>query len=156
MPYWFDGNNIIGLSSAAVRGAGKRRQEFLLYLSSLLAGRSGRFLVFFDGDDTERSRPPRGILVRFSAPLSADDDIVRHLEGRSHPGEIIVVTNDRELALRCTGAGSGTRTWSEFERRAARHRPTPAGNRMVQKPEQAVDVGEWLDFFGLEDENLPD
>lgn len=156
MPYWFDGNNLIGLPSAATEGAAERRRAFLVHLSEIVDRRGGRFLVFFDGDDADRRNPPRGVNIRFSAPLSADDDIIRRLEGVVSPGEIIVVTNDRKLASRCVEAGGRTQSWSEFEGRVARRRPFPDSGRPGEKPEETVDVGEWLGFFGVDDENSTD
>ena len=155
MPYWFDGNNIIGIPSAADRGARERRREFLAHLSTVAAARGGRFVVFFDGDDQDRLIPPRGVQVRYSAPLSADDEIVRRLEGLALPGEVIVVTNDRALASRCAAAGSRTRSWRDFDGRTARLPPGPHRGGEKEKPEQRIDVDDWLGFFGVDDGDPP-
>jgi len=77
----FDGNNLIGQSADAARKDRNTRRAFLSRLSSYVTLRGGRFLVFFDGDDPDRSMPPRGIQLRYSAPESTDDAIVRLLSG---------------------------------------------------------------------------
>ncbi len=106
MPYFFDGNNIIGLSAERARSDPQTRRAFLELLSRWSSSRAGRFIVFFDGDAPNRSMPPRGVRVRYSAPLPSDDAILREIEGSCLPSGIIVVTNDRSLGSRCRGAGT--------------------------------------------------
>ena len=97
MPYWFDGNNLIGQSVEAARADRKTRQAFLSLLSTRTFGRKNRFIVFFDGEDPDRSSPPHGINVRYSAPISSDDAILSGIRGSRSPSDIIVVTNDNAL-----------------------------------------------------------
>ncbi len=151
MPYWFDGNNLIGQSAAiASRDSGTRR-SFLQLLSSFATARGGKFLVFFDGDDPDRAVPPRGVHVRYSAPLSTDDAILRLAEGMKPPSEIIVVTNDRGLASRCRVAGIKTMDWQQFigkmERGVGARRKPPS-------KEEKVDVEDWSRYFGLDPRKL--
>jgi hypothetical protein len=151
MPYWFDGNNLIGQSAAAARVDRETRRSFLGLLSRIAVARHARFIVYFDGDDTERSTPPRGIRVRYSAPLSTDDAILRTAEGAGSPADIIVVTNDRGLALRCRDAGVGTMDWSRFTSRmsSSRRRGEPAA-----KQDEKVDLDDWSRYFGLDPRKL--
>ena len=86
MPYWFDGNNLIGQSAAAAKSDAGVRRAFLSTLSSLHRSGGGRFLVYFDGDDPDRSAAPPGVAVRYSAPVSADEAILRRLTGDSTSG----------------------------------------------------------------------
>src|SRR5512142_2531142 len=113
MPYWFDGNNLIGLSAAAARADSRARKDFLSALSSYHKSGGGRFLVYFDGDDPDRSASPPGVAVRFSAPLSTDEAIVRGLQQARNTTEIIVVTNDRTLMTRCRDEGASVLDWRE-------------------------------------------
>ena len=53
----------------------------------LIVSTGGNFTVFFDGDDPGAGVPPKGVRVRFSAPLSTDDAILRQAEGVRAPGE---------------------------------------------------------------------
>ena len=151
MPYFFDGNNIIGLSAEAARSDRQTRRAFLELLSRHASSRGGRFIVFFDGDDPDRSMPPRGVRVRFSAPLTSDAAIIREIEGSPLPSEINVVTNDRSLAAQGKAAGARVMNWSEFTRKLARRtRPAPGSS---QKEEQ-VNLKDWSDFFGLDPDSL--
>lgn len=146
MPYWFDGNNLIGQSAAAANADRRTRRAFLSELSSYRQAGGGRFLVYFDGDDPDRSAAPPGVTVRFSAPVSSDEAIVRGLEANQKPAEITVVTNDRELILRCRERGSGTLTWSEFASKMKSRHSLP--RTRTEKQEQ-IDVDDWIRYFGL-------
>ena len=151
MPYFFDGNNLIGLSAERARSDRQTRRAFLELLSRFSSSRGGRIVVYFDGDDPDGAMPPKGVGVRFSAPLPSDDAIIRDIEGARVPSEIIVVTNDRDLAGRCRHAGSQAMAWNEFARRMERRvRGVP---RNPEK-EGKIDVEEWSKFFGFEPDSL--
>ncbi len=147
MPYWFDGNNLIGQSSETARTDSRVRQSFLSVLSTYSQAGGGRFLVYFDGDDPNCSLPPRGVAVRYSAPLSADESIVRRLQEIRHPSEVIVVTNDRNLRVRCRNAKAKTMTWQEF---AAKMKTRSLSPKRQKEKETEVDVEDWLRYFGLD------
>ena len=151
MPYWFDGNSIIGQSAAAARQDPKTRKSFLALLSGYATARGGRFVVFFDGDDPDRTVPPRGVRVRFSAPLSTDDAILRQAEGTQLPGEIIVVTNDHGLAARCRAAGARTMDWRQFTEKMTTSTQAP---RKPGAKEESVDLEEWSRYFGFDPDAL--
>jgi|WetSurMetagenome_2_1015567.scaffolds.fasta_scaffold18286_3 hypothetical protein len=151
MPYWLDGNNLIGQPTRKAQKDPQTRAEFLLLLSDLASSRGGRFMVFFDGDDPDRRMPPRGVQVRYSAPLSADEAILRRLRELQTPAEVIVVSNDGDLRVRCQNAGAKTLTWGEFTERA---RPgTKSGNHRPVR-EEPVKIKEWMDYFGLTKDSL--
>lgn len=152
MPYWLDGNNLIGQPTRKAQKDPQTRTEFLSLLSNLASSRGGRFLVFFDGDDSDRRMPPRGVQVRYSAPLSADEAILRRLCDMQTPSEVIVVSNDSELRARCQNAGAKTLTWGEFTDRARPHTKRLGNRRPVR--EEPVKVEEWIDYFGLTDDSL--
>ena len=151
MPYWFDGNNLIGQSAAVARQDPQTRKSFLGLLSTYTAAGGGRFLVFFDGDDSDRTLPPRGVRVRYSAPLSTDDAILQAAEGLKNPAEVIVVTNDRGLAARCRGAGLRTMDWRQFTEKMTARPPKSPG---ASSDEARVDVEEWSRYFGLDPDKL--
>ena len=148
MPYWFDGNNLIGRSAAAAKSDAGTRRAFLSTLSSLHRSGGGRFLVYFDGDDPDRAAMPPGVAVRYSAPYSADEALLRRLREIQRPAEIIVVTNDRQLMTQCRNEGAKTMTWQEFM--AKMQARSAAGHPKKSGPEKPVDVDEWIDFFGLD------
>jgi predicted RNA-binding protein with PIN domain len=151
MPYWFDGNNLIGQSAAAAKEQPGIRQAFLSTLSSYRTSRGGRFLVYFDGDDSGNSFSPPGVGVRYSAPLSTDEAILRRLNEVQNPSEIIVVTNDRELMFRCRNAGATTLDWREFDAKMNAG-PTRRGGR--SEPKDPIDVEEWIRYFGLDKKDV--
>jgi len=151
MPYWFDGNNLIGQSAAVARQDSQTRKSFLGLLSTYTAAGGGRFLVFFDGDDSDRTLPPRGVRVRYSAPLSTDDAILRAAEGLKSPAEVIVITNDRGLAARCRGAGMRAMDWRQFTEKMTARSSKISG---ASSDEARVDVKEWSRYFGLDPDKL--
>ena len=147
MPYWFDGNNLIGLSAAAAKADAGVRKAFLSTLSSLHRSGGGRFLVYFDGDDPDRTTLPPGVSVRYSAPISTDEAIVRRIREIQRPGEVIVVTNDRALMTQCRNEGAKAMTWQEFSTKMQARPPRAPARSNREKP---VDVDEWIEYFGLD------
>jgi predicted RNA-binding protein with PIN domain len=152
MPYWFDGNNLIGQSAAVARQDPKTRSSFLALLSSYATSRGGHFVVFFDGDDPGRATPPRGVRVRYCAPLSTDDAILRQAEGARTPAEIIVVTNDRELAARSRCEGVKTMDWRQFTEKVSAS--SSRGHGKAVPKDEKVDLEEWSRYFGLDPNSL--
>jgi predicted RNA-binding protein with PIN domain len=147
MPYWFDGNNLIGRSAEAAKSDKGVRKAFLSTLSALHRSGGGRFLVYFDGDDPDRAANPPGVSVRFSAPNSADALILRRLREIQHPAEVVVVTNDRHLNTHCRNEGAKTMTWREFTEKMESRSNIRPGKVRQEKP---VDIEDWAEFFGLD------
>jgi len=146
MPYWFDGNNLIGQSAAIAAANPQARKAFLSTLCDAHKSGGGRFIVYFDGDDPGDAPSLTGVAVRFSAPLSADEAICRRLRESQNPSEIIIVTNDQALALRCRNADASVVNWQSFESKMR--------NRKVQRSAknnsgESIDVDEWARYFGL-------
>ena len=148
MPYWFDGNNLIGQSAARSMSRPHLRQEFLSTLRAYYRAGGGRFLVYFDGDDTTKIMPPAGIRVRYSAPLSADEAIVRRLGEISRPQEVIVVSNDRELQNRCRNSRAKVLDWHQFTSKMRSRKMRQSRQRDQEEP---VDVEDWMRYFGVEE-----
>jgi predicted RNA-binding protein with PIN domain len=147
MPYWFDGNNLIGQSAAVAKANAGVRKAFLSTLSSLHRSGGGRFLVYFDGDDPDRSAMPPGVAVRYSAPMSTDDAILVRLREIQRPAEVVIVTNDRALMARCRNEGATAVNWQEFMSKM-QSRSTRRSVRSNQ--EKPVDVDDWILYFGLD------
>ncbi len=151
MPYWFDGNNLIGQSADSLRTGPNIRQEFLSTLSIYYKSGGGRFLVYFDGDDPGQFLPPPGIRIRYSAPVSADEAILRRLHEIRRPDEVLVVTNDFDLQNQCRDAGSKVLNWQQFTSKMKSRRIPVKGNRDMDQP---VDVEDWTQFFGFDKEEI--
>jgi len=149
MPYWFDGNNLTGQSAAVSNLQPQVRIKFLSVLSAYRKAGGGRFLVYFDGDDTEHTMPPTGIRIRYSAPLSADDAIVHRLREINRPGEVIVVTNDQELRNRCRNSGAQVLDWHQFSLKMKSRKISRDRNKDSEQP---VDVDDWMNYFGIKKE----
>ncbi len=145
MPYWFDGNNLIGQSAAIARVHPETSSAFLKSLSNYRRSKGANFLVYFDGDDPGRFPLPHGIAVRFCAPFSADETILRRLKEIRFPSEVIVVTNDRELRRRCLEAGAAVLNWQQF---VSKMKSRPDRCNSVNKPEGKIDIEDWLRYFG--------
>ena len=152
MPYWFDGNNLMGQPTAAARADSRVRRAFLSVLSAYYRGGGGHFLVYFDGDDPGRSAAPSGVSVRYSAPESTDGVILRRLHEIQRPSEVIVVTNDRQLMNRCRDAGAAALDWHQFTSKM-QSRPLPP--RTQSKAQEHIDVEDWMRYFGLDKQDTP-
>lgn len=148
MPYWFDGNNLIGQSTEVSRKDRNTRKAFLSTLSAYQKSGGGRFLVYFDGDDPADSSPPPGISVRYSAPESADIVMLRRLREIQRPSEVIVITNDNELAMRCRHAGANALLWHQYISKMQSRPATAAPIR--NSPQEQVDVEDWMRYFGID------
>jgi len=151
MPYWFDGNNLIGQSAAVARANAGIRKAFLQTLYSLHQSGGGRFLVYFDGDDPERAMIPPGISVRYSAPLSADDAILLRLREIRNSAEIIVVTNDHELMMQLRDQGAKAWSWREFMSKMQPRSERRTARLVKEKP---IDIEEWVEYFGWDKNNV--
>jgi predicted RNA-binding protein with PIN domain len=151
MPFFLDGNNLIGQSAEEARRRPAVRRAFLEQLSRYTRSRGGRFTVYFDGDTPDSSMPPPGVRVRYSAPLSTDDAILQSISGASEPTAIIVVTNDRRLGSRCRDAGAKVIDWSEF---SARMNRVPRRSRGATAKEERVDVDDWARYFGVDPKTM--
>jgi uncharacterized protein len=128
-----DGHNLIGILPD-IRLGEPGDELRLLERLRLYRARAGApaLIVFFDSGDLpapahnspDLSSP--GLQVRFSSPgQSADDAILRFLEGRAQPGQYAVVTNDHGLAQRARLAGASTLPASTFAARLARPQRRP-------------------------------
>jgi predicted RNA-binding protein with PIN domain len=152
MPYWFDGNNLIGQSAAAAKADSEARREFLSALTTYHRCGGGKFLVYFDGDNQDRTACPPGVSIRYSAPLSADKAILRRLREMRNASEIIVVTNDRQLMLQCRNEGAAVLSSSDFIQKMQSRRFLRSDQVDRQEP---VNVDDWMRYFGFESDKKP-
>jgi len=137
MPYFLDGNNLIGLARKSSRPGEDDRAALLSELSARLRSTRATVRVFFDGEGRAASY---GSLTVSGVGGSADEAIVRELGKTSDPRQVIVVTADRELGRRVRDAGAKTMAPPDFWKRMAPSET--AGGK-----ETKVDVDEWLDYF---------
>jgi len=145
MPYFLDGNNLIGRARKTSRPSEEDRAALVSELAERLRRTRARALLFFDGTG-ERNSALGSLSVRTSAGSSADDAIVREIERARAPGEIVVVTADRGLARRVRDLGAKTLGPDEFWNRVGGSEPPDDRGHG-----QRVDVEEWMRYFQDED-----
>ena len=138
MPYFLDGNNLIGLARKKTRPDETDRTALLAEVSARLRSNRSTVRVFFDGAGRAASL---GSLTVSGSGGSADDAILREIGKSADPRQITVVTADRELARRSRDLGARTMSPPDFWSRFGESSPPEPG-----KPGK-VDVDEWLDYF---------
>lgn len=140
MPYFLDGNNLIGLVRRKARPEEDDRAALVAEISERLRRTRSSVRLFFDGPAGRQTS--LGRLTVTDAGGSADDAIVRELAASADPGQITVVTADRELSRRVRDAGGRTMPPGAFWDRFG---AAPAGPRKDGPP--VVDVEDWMDYF---------
>jgi hypothetical protein len=138
MPYFLDGNNLIGRERRTSRPAEADRAALVAEVAERLRRSRASAVLFFDGGG-ERNSTLGSLSIR-SAGGSADAAILREIERSRAPGEIVVVTADRDLSRRARDLGGKATSPEEFWRRVG------AGGGPAQK-ETAIDVEEWMKYF---------
>jgi hypothetical protein len=144
MPYFLDGNNLIGKARGTPRPSEEDRKAFLAEIADRLRATSAKATVFFDGAG-DRNSSLGSLSIRWSGAERADDVMVREIGRFREPREVIVVTADRELSRRARDAGAGAITPDEFWSRFGRRGTSKSG-----KEAPKVDVDDWLRYFGDE------
>lgn len=151
-----DGYNLIG--AAGVLGldlaAPDKEDRLLRLLARHRALRRSRapVLVVFDGSHGRLAHGPRrfsrlGIAVEYALGETADAVIARRVRSARTPGEVEVVTSDRELLRAVASWGArGTRSQA-FADELARALAAAPGAEKPEAPD-AADVARWLDIFG--------
>ena len=144
MPYFLDGNNLIGHARGTARPSEEDRQSLIAEISDRLRATRAQAVLFFDGAG---GRPSSlgNLSIRNSGAAAADEAILREIGRSRAPQEITVVTADRELSRRARDAGAcaiGPQDfWNRFGQRQARAGQADAGK---------VDVEDWMRYFSDE------
>jgi hypothetical protein len=139
MPYFLDGNNLIGHARRTARPGEEDRSAFLAELAGRLRSTRSTVRVFFDGEGKAASF---GSLTISGAGGSADEAILRDLRKAADARQVTVVTADRDLARRARETGAKTMSPADFWKAFG-----AAARNDSRKPEVRVDVDEWLDYF---------
>ena len=143
MPYLLDGNNLIGLVRGSARPSEEERAALVAEIADRLRRTRARATLFFDGPAGGRPAALGSLTVRTATGESADDAILREIRKSRAPGELIVVTADRELAGRARAAGARVTPPADFFARFGAG--GDAGGGRVGSP--PVDVEDWLRYF---------
>ena len=145
MPYFLDGNNLLGGS----RGGEERRGALIREVCERLRRTRAKVALFFDGPDTGTAATLGNLTVRFSGRRSADDEILAAIARSRAPSEVVVVTGDRDLGRRSRDAGALTLAPAAFwERFGAQAREPSEGGA-------TSDVEEWMRYFEDERNRKP-
>jgi rRNA-processing protein FCF1 len=140
MPYFLDGNNLIGLARGTARPSEEDRRALVSEIAERLRRTRAHAVLFFDGS-ANRSSSLGDLEIREVLGASADDAIVAGVERAQNPQEIHVVTADRELVRRVREAGGKTLAPQEFWQRFGAKGGRPSENSAK------IDVEEWIRYF---------
>jgi hypothetical protein len=144
MPYFLDGNNLIGHARGAARPSEEDRQALISEVSDRLRTNQAKAVIFFDGAGQRRT-VLGNLTVRDAGARGADEAIVGEIERSRTAREVIVVTADRELARRAKDAGARVIAPGEFWKQFGRRKPQEGA-----REERRVDVDDWMRYFGDE------
>ncbi len=143
MPYFLDGNNLIGLARRTSRPEESDRTALVAELADRLRSTRSTVRLFFDGP---AGRPSAlGRLTVNDAGGSADEAILRHIRAAADPGQVTVVTADRELSRRARDAGARSMSPPDFWARFGSAEKRPAGKETENRTK--VDVDDWMSYF---------
>jgi len=138
VPVLVDGDNLLGAWRGRSRSHEEKRRlsgEIFRYA----ARERKKVFIVFDGICPGPAPPSND--VEFSGRgRTADDRILERIRSASEPRGWTVVTNDRSLGDRCRHLGARVERCDLFRKKLQ----APAGS---EKPEGAVDVEDWLDWF---------
>jgi predicted RNA-binding protein with PIN domain len=113
-----DGYNALFGLRPLLKNRARSREGFLLYIKTARPFGSirNKVTVVFDGRQgiVSEQRHLSPLRVIFSKVDSADETIVRMVSRHTHPGEVIVVSDDRELCERVKLLGGRTVSVTEF------------------------------------------
>jgi predicted RNA-binding protein with PIN domain len=107
MPYFLDGNNLIGHALGASRPSEENRQSLVSEVADRLRRTRATAVLFFDGPGNKRTSLG-SLSIRECGGEGADDAILREIGRSAAPREIVVVTADRELGRRVRDGGAKT------------------------------------------------
>ena len=144
MPYLVDGDNLLGTWPGRSRSEGEKR-ALCRQLLRFARRQRRRVVVVFDGPNPPVPFPSNDAV--FSGPgRSADAVIMDRLRHEADPRGWTVVTSDRSLGDQCRWIGARVE-------RSDRFRPLLGEQSEGEDSDEPVDVGDWLDWFGVEDED---
>ena len=101
MPYWFDGNNLIGKipSIKKIQKSNKQasREKLAFLIGRYFSSGKNTVTLHFDGHPNEPIKVSR-VKIKYSGSKTADEKIKLEIERSKNPKNIIVVTSDGNVA----------------------------------------------------------
>jgi hypothetical protein len=145
MPYLLDGNNLIGRVRRTARPSEEDRAALVAEIAERLRRTRARATLYFDGPAGERPSSLGSLTIRTASGSSADEAILREIERSRVPGELVVVTGDRELSRRAQAAGARVTDPAEFFKRFGAGEAGPVeGERAPATP---AEIDDWMRYF---------
>jgi YacP-like NYN domain len=146
MPYLLDGDNLIGTAQRRPASA-TDREALVAEVADRLRRTRATVVLFFDGAGRPSSLGT--LAVRFAAPVSADEAILRQVGKSRRAGEATVVTADRELSRRARDAGASVMSPADFWKKFGTEGGVPGSKFQVPRGsgEVPIDVEDWERWF---------
>ena len=141
MPYFLDGNNLIGHTLGSSRPSEDDRRSLIAEVGDRLRQTRAKALLFFDGPG-EKKTSLGNLSIRECGAGGADDAILREIGRSAAPQEIIVVTADRDLVRRVRDSRAKALSPADFWSRFGASKGPPP-----RDPVGKVDVDEWTRYF---------
>jgi predicted RNA-binding protein with PIN domain len=139
VPYFLDGNNLIGHARRTDHPSDDDRVALITEVAARLRRTKARAVIFFDGG-SEKGSSLGSLSIRACQGTSADDQIAREIEKTIAPQEITVVTADRALARRVHGLGAKAIAPAEFWNRVG-------ASGSAEERREPTDVEDWTRYF---------
>lgn len=119
MHYLIDAYNLLFRASKKTGSLEKSRQKMIEELNEAISNTKLHVTLVFDGAEQHLPYSSRGHfdaleLVYTPKSMSADEYISEEVINSSSPSQITVVTNDRELSIRCRNHRAKTQTIDAF------------------------------------------
>lgn len=140
MPYFLDGNNLIGRARRTSRPTEADRAALVTEVAERLRRSRASAVLFFDGAG-ERSSTLGNLSIR-AAGGSADEAILSEIGRSRAPAEIVVITADRDLSRRSRDLGAKASSPEDFWRRVG-----TGGVESQKETQAAIDVDDWMKYF---------
>lgn len=159
MPYLVDGNNLMGIMAGRKVSESSARDQLIQQLGRYCRSKGNHVHIVFDGPPHE-GRPKAMHLGRlritFAGPeLDADTTIRRAVEASRRVNELIVVSSDSRVYQHARSAGAKAMHCRDFQQDVENMLIT-ADSMDGKTPMSDGDIADWMEFFGLEEEDQAD
>jgi hypothetical protein len=141
MPYFLDGNNLIGIARGVSRPSEEDRGALVAEIADRLRQTHAKALLFFDGPGEKRTWLGN-LSIRECGAGGADDAILCEIGRSPAPQEITVVTADRDLARRARDSRANILSPGDFWSRFGASKGPAPGDQAAR-----VDVEDWMQYF---------
>ena len=157
-----DGNNLLHAMYAHAPMPTVGRETMVRVIEKWARSRPEKITLVFDGPvpagGMARQMDSTRIIVKFSAPLTADDIIVKMIHKAKNPATIHVISSDTAILKearyrKCRWTNAVSFVGKVFD--DGKDRPTDFHKPPPEKPQQVSEEEseEWLRTFGLDEED---